>query len=63
MKAFAGVVKALREAVETRRLLVGLAVSKVQSVVYRENLDLEQLVLRLLEMAEEGSSLKVGFRE
>ena len=63
VKAFAGVVKALREATETRRLLVGLAVSKVQAVHYRENLDLEQLVLRLLELAEEGSSLKAACRK
>ena len=63
VKAFAGVVKALREAPETRRLLVALAVSKVHSIYYRENLDLEQLVLRLLELAEEGSPLKTACRK
>ena len=63
VKAFAGVVKALREAPETRRLLVGLAVSKVHSIYYRENLDLEQLVLRLLELAEEESPLKAACRK
>ena len=55
--------KALREAPETRRLLVGLASNRVQSVVYRENLDFEQLVLQFLELAEKGSDLQLACRE
>ena len=63
VRAFAKVVRELRESRKTRRLLVGFAVNRVQSIVYRENLDFEQLVLQLLELAEEGSDLRAACRQ
>jgi hypothetical protein len=62
VKAFARVVKALLEMKETRRLLFGLAVSRVPSIQYRENLDLGQLVDQLLRLAEQGSPLHQACR-
>ena len=62
VRAFAKVVRELRELRKTRRLLVGFAANRVQSIQYRENLDFEQLVLQLLELAEEGSDLRTACR-
>lgn len=61
VKAFAKVVKALMET-KGRRLLVGLAANRVQSIQYRENLDLEQLVWRLHDLAEKESLLHKACR-
>ena len=63
VKAFAKVVKVLSAMRETRRQILGLAARRVQCVQYRENLDLEQLVLRILDLSEEGSPLRKACRE
>ena len=57
VKAFAQVVKALSAMKETRRTLLKRAANRVQSVQYRENLDLEQLVDQLAYLAERESPL------
>lgn len=58
VKAFGKVVKALSEMKESRRRLLRQAANLVQSVHYRENLDLEQLVDRLEYVSERGSPLR-----
>jgi hypothetical protein len=63
VKAFGKVVQALSGMKETRRKILGLAANRVQSVQYRENLDLEQLVLRLRDLSEEGSPLRKACRD
>lgn len=62
VKAFAKVVKALSET-EGRRQLLGFAANRVQSIQYRENLDLEQLVWRLRDLAEKDSPLHKACRD
>ena len=56
VKAFAKVVKALA-GTPGRRQLLGFAAKRVQSIHYRENLDLEQLVWRLRDLAERDGPL------
>jgi hypothetical protein len=58
VKAFGKVVKALSEMKGTRRRLLRQAANMVQSVQYRENLDLEQLVDRLEYLSERDSPLR-----
>lgn len=61
VKAFAKLVKALSET-SGRRQLLGFAANRVQSIQYRENLDLEQLVLRLRDLAEKDGPLHQACR-
>lgn len=60
--AFAKVVKALSE-LPDRRIILGAASNRVQSIQYRENLDLEQLVYQLSRLAADGSELATACRE
>lgn len=63
VKAFAKVVKDLSALKQERRLLLGAAANRVQSVQYRENLDLEQLVRQLQRVAPEESKLRGACRD
>ena len=62
IKTFAKIVNALREMKDSRRLTVGLAASRVPSIVNRENLDLGLLVGQIINLAEKDSPLHKACR-